>query len=241
MEQRLAPPARRVLPGRPPPSEGKSAGLAGLGPNTMCPATFQPPAPCLLRDSRSSDGHRGKGERQCFLRRCILDRARKADSSIVDDYVDTAFAFTDERNRRLDRTLLRYIERNRCEFRFGCRGLGEVCLQACPVDPMPQALQMIGVCVDTYGKWLPSADRAAVDSLDDPGWGRPPRIDAPRLVAADGSSAGEHAETLAQVTEVEDGPARNRTANPLIKSSLADEATTGHGGLPPEIPEDCGP
>jgi len=36
----------------------------------------------------------------------------------------------------------------------------------------------------------------------------------------------------------EDGPAENRTPNPLIKSCLGDEATTGHDGLPPEIPRD---
>ena len=41
----------------------------------------------------------------------------------------------------------------------------------------------ITLTVDTYGKWLPSADRSAVDTLDDEPWQRTPRIDAPRLVA----------------------------------------------------------
>jgi hypothetical protein len=36
--------------------------------------------------------------------------------------------------------------------------------------------------------------------------------------------------------EIESGPARNRTTNPLTKSPLADEATAGHDGLPLEIP-----
>ena len=37
----------------------------------------------------------------------------------------------------------------------------------------------ITLTVDTYGKWLPSADRMAVDSLDDPSWRPPLRMDAP--------------------------------------------------------------
>jgi integrase len=55
----------------------------------------------------------------------------------------------------------------------------------------------ITLTVDTYGKWLPSADRAAVDSLDDAGWRPTPRIDAPRLVAADGSKRGAPGEVRA--------------------------------------------
>jgi hypothetical protein len=37
---------------------------------------------------------------------------------------------------------------------------------------------------------------------------------------------------------VEDGPARNRTANPLIKSSLGDTTTADHGVPPPAISEE---
>jgi len=86
----------------------------------------------------------------------------------------------------------------------------------------------ITLTVDTYGKWLPSADRTAVDSLDDPAWLQMPRIDAPRLVARDGSKPAEAAGPQTQVVDSESGPRRNRTANPLIKSPLAEQATTGH-------------
>jgi len=38
--------------------------------------------------------------------------------------------------------------------------------------------------------------------------------------------------------EMTNGPARNRTANPLIKSPLGDTTTTDHGGPPPAISEE---
>ena len=37
------------------------------------------------------------------------------------------------------------------------------------------------------------------------------------------------------------GPARNRTANPLIKSPLEDTTTADHDGPPPGISEDYEP
>ena len=53
--------------------------------------------------------------------------------------------------------------------------------------------------------------------------------------------AGESGDGTAQVTDSESGPARNRTANPLTKSSLADDATTDHDLLPPEFPDEYEP
>jgi hypothetical protein len=46
---------------------------------------------------------------------------------------------------------------------------------------------------------------------------------------------GVSAAATALVVEVEDGPAENRTPNPLIKSSLADTPTADHHRLPPGI------
>jgi hypothetical protein len=40
---------------------------------------------------------------------------------------------------------------------------------------------------------------------------------------------------------IEDGPARNRTANPLIKNSLEDTPTAGHALPPPAISEEFEP
>ena len=52
-------------------------------------------------------------------------------------------------------------------------------------------------------------------------------------------------ERLGTVTPVEEemtsGPARNRTANPLIKSSLGDTTTAGHDLPPPGILDDYEP
>ena len=39
----------------------------------------------------------------------------------------------------------------------------------------------------------------------------------------------------------EDGPAENRTPNPLMKSSLADQTTTGHDGLRAENSDESEP
>jgi len=76
--------------------------------------------------------------------------------------------------------------------------------------------------VDTCGKWLPKGDKGAVDSLDDAS----SRSDGDRLV----TSGGGRAAPAAQVVEVDDGPARNRTANPLIKSESGDHtgSTSAH-------------
>src|SRR5438552_13508371 len=70
----------------------------------------------------------------------------------------------------------------------------------------------ISLTVDTYGKWLPKGDKGAVDSLDE----TPATRDGDRMVTFGGGSGA----AAAQVADVEDGPARNRTANPLIKSQL---------------------
>ncbi|HEX9349191.1 MAG TPA: tyrosine-type recombinase/integrase [Gemmatimonadales bacterium] len=66
----------------------------------------------------------------------------------------------------------------------------------------------ITLTVDTYGKWLPTADRGAVDSLHDTPWRQTPRIDAPRLVAGD------------------------------VKSPLEEESTTGHDEPRPRNPDE---
>ena len=62
--------------------------------------------------------------------------------------------------------------------------------------------------MDTYGKWLPLGNKAAVDQLD----------------AGIGSTvvaAGEDVEEGAlEVTEKVGGPCRDRTYGPLIKSQL---------------------
>jgi hypothetical protein len=44
-----------------------------------------------------------------------------------------------------------------------------------------------------------------------------------------------------EVAEMTSGPARNRTANPLIKNSLEDTTTTGYDGLPPGISKEDDP
>jgi hypothetical protein len=80
----------------------------------------------------------------------------------------------------------------------------------------------IALTVDTYGKWLPKGDKGAVDSLDD----APSRSDGDRLVTSGGGGAAP----AAQVVEVDDGPARNRTANPLIRRAA--KGATGIGTHP---------
>jgi len=70
----------------------------------------------------------------------------------------------------------------------------------------------ITLTVDTYGKWLPKGDKAAVDSLDD----APAKRSGDRVVTFGGGSG----ESAAQLSDFESGPPRNRTANPLIKSQL---------------------
>ena len=66
----------------------------------------------------------------------------------------------------------------------------------------------ITLTVDTYGRWLPKGDKAAVDSLDDRSGDR---------VVTFGRGSGEAA---AQVPDSESGPREDRTPNPLIKSQL---------------------
>jgi integrase len=68
----------------------------------------------------------------------------------------------------------------------------------------------ITLTVDTYGRWLPKGDKAAVDSLDD----APAKRSGDQVVTF-GDKGGESA---AQLPDLESGPPRNRTANPLIKS-----------------------
>ena len=70
----------------------------------------------------------------------------------------------------------------------------------------------ISLTVDTYGKWLPKGDKAAVDSLDDACRHR----SGDRVVTfSSGSTA-----VAVQVADLENGPAEDRTPNPLIKSQL---------------------
>jgi integrase len=67
----------------------------------------------------------------------------------------------------------------------------------------------ITLTVDTYGRWLPKGDKAAVDSLDD----APAKRSGDRVV----TFGAEGADSAPQVPDSESGPPRNRTANPLIK------------------------
>ncbi len=70
----------------------------------------------------------------------------------------------------------------------------------------------ISLTVDTYGKWLPIGNKAAVDRLDAP----PQAASGSKLVAAAGSGEG----TDSEVIEISGGPCRDRTCGPLIKSQL---------------------
>jgi integrase len=78
----------------------------------------------------------------------------------------------------------------------------------------------IQLTVDTYGKWLPLGDKAAVDGLDDRGVGAT-RADR---VVANGSSVVAESPSLkivpAQGPDFIGGPRRTRTCDPLIKSQL---------------------
>jgi integrase len=68
----------------------------------------------------------------------------------------------------------------------------------------------IQLTVDTYGKWLPIGNKAAIDRLDAP----PARESGSKTVAVgDNKGSGE-----AQVIEIDGGPCRGRTYGPLIKS-----------------------
>ncbi len=67
----------------------------------------------------------------------------------------------------------------------------------------------ITLTVDTYGSWLPSTDTSAVDRLD----GDRVVANGSKVVAAGGGGTEE----TAQLPDSENGPAEDRTPNPLIK------------------------
>jgi len=70
----------------------------------------------------------------------------------------------------------------------------------------------IQLTVDTYGKWLPLGNKAAVDRLD----GVVPEPSGSRVVA----NGGLLEQAPAEVLEKSGGPCRGRTYGPLIKSQL---------------------
>ncbi len=76
--------------------------------------------------------------------------------------------------------------------------------------------------MDTYGKWLPIGNKAAVDRLDaGPAIKKAEKLAAAgesgsRVVAKPGSETREPAEGV----EKDGGPCRDRTCGPLIKSQL---------------------
>ena len=91
----------------------------------------------------------------------------------------------------------------------------------------------IKLTVDTYGKWLPMGNTAAVDRLDDGAAGRAPlehdagRIarqdaDTPDLpVARTGSRVLPARENVVQLRAGVGEPSGDRTRDPLIKSRVA--------------------
>src|SRR5882724_11229465 len=66
----------------------------------------------------------------------------------------------------------------------------------------------IQLTVDTYGKWLPMGNKAAVNQLDDQ--------NGSKVVAKTGSATPDTPE----VADSFGGPSRTRTLDPLIKSQL---------------------
>jgi hypothetical protein len=66
----------------------------------------------------------------------------------------------------------------------------------------------IQLTVDTYGRWLPAGNQAAVNRLDDPSGSK---------VVAKTESATSYA---SEVADPIGGPSRTRTLDPLIKSQL---------------------
>jgi len=66
----------------------------------------------------------------------------------------------------------------------------------------------IQLTVDTYGKWLPMGNKAAVDRLDE---GSGSKTVAKRLTGTPG---------VLEVPVRNGGPSRTRTLDPLIKSQL---------------------
>jgi integrase len=70
----------------------------------------------------------------------------------------------------------------------------------------------INLTADTYGKWLPLGNKAAVD-----------RLDAPSFVQSGSKVVADEARELNETSEVVEefgGPCRGRTYGPLIKSQL---------------------
>ena len=70
----------------------------------------------------------------------------------------------------------------------------------------------ISLTVDTYGKWLPMGNKAAVDRLD----GVESEQSGSKMVA----NGGVPARLPAELVEKNGGPCRGRTCGPLIKSQL---------------------
>ncbi len=78
----------------------------------------------------------------------------------------------------------------------------------------------ISLTVDTYGKWLPKGDKAAVDSLDD----ACRRGSGDRVVTFTSGAAA----TVLQVADLQNGPGEDRTPNPLIKRCSEGETDAHH-------------
>jgi hypothetical protein len=78
----------------------------------------------------------------------------------------------------------------------------------------------IQLTVDTYGKWLPMGNKAAVDKLDS--WPTA-TVDTPSAVANGSSVVAEGTSERfvnPQLVDSDGGPHRTRTCDPLIKSQL---------------------
>ena len=73
----------------------------------------------------------------------------------------------------------------------------------------------IQLTVDTYGKWLPMGNKAAVDRLDQTGARTTSERSGSKMLAERGQRDGR----AAQVPEKKSGPRRTRTFDPLIKST----------------------
>ena len=74
----------------------------------------------------------------------------------------------------------------------------------------------IQLTVDTYGRWLPMGNKAAVDRLDDPQLDRAAEASGSKVVAESDSDESPTPQPVEKIGE----PPGNRTPNLLIKSQL---------------------
>ena len=81
----------------------------------------------------------------------------------------------------------------------------------------------ITLTVDTYGKWLPIGNKAAVDRLDEP-----PISESGGKLVADATRASKR---RLQVVEGLGDPLRTRTLNPEIKRAMRTKSTGSHQAL----------